>query len=208
MAKLLGPCMSMAASGKLAGAVVFSNWKGRAYVRSLVKPSNPKLPKQVSVRAMFKFLAQAWASIGDVAQATWETAADALSISTFNAYMAEGQSRWRTFRAPSQDTPALETATTATLGTLAATLGVRMITVTQPVTVVGNCWALAFFRSPTGVFTSTFDQLVAVLPTSGTNDVVFVDTPLAPGAYYYEVREISDDGALSAPGAEVTATVV
>ena len=42
MAKVTGPLMSMSASGKVADAIVFSTWKGVAYVRQWLKPANPQ----------------------------------------------------------------------------------------------------------------------------------------------------------------------
>lgn len=42
MAKVTGPLMSMSASGKLGDAIVFSIWKGVAYVRQFVIPANPQ----------------------------------------------------------------------------------------------------------------------------------------------------------------------
>jgi hypothetical protein len=42
MAKVTGPLMSMSASGKIADSIVFSIWKGTAYVRQWLKPANPQ----------------------------------------------------------------------------------------------------------------------------------------------------------------------
>lgn len=50
MAKVSGPLMSMDARGGFAGALVFSNWKGRPTVRQLVTPANPMTTGQVDVR--------------------------------------------------------------------------------------------------------------------------------------------------------------
>ena len=50
MAKTNGPLFSMDASGKFAGALVFTKWKGRPVVRQLVKPANPKSTGQESAR--------------------------------------------------------------------------------------------------------------------------------------------------------------
>jgi len=50
MAKVTGPLMSMDASGKFAGALVFSKWKGRPTVRQLVTPANPMSANQVTSR--------------------------------------------------------------------------------------------------------------------------------------------------------------
>lgn len=52
MAKVTGPLMSMSASGKIADALVFSVWKGVAYVRQFVIPSNPESPGQGDTRIM------------------------------------------------------------------------------------------------------------------------------------------------------------
>jgi len=46
MAKVTGPLMSMSASGKLGNAIVFSIWKGAAYVRQFVIPANPQSSDQ------------------------------------------------------------------------------------------------------------------------------------------------------------------
>lgn len=207
MVKVNAPAMSLDASGSIGGALVFSKWKGRNYVRSLVRPSNPQSGGQVGVRSMFRFLTQQWASIGDVAQATWEDRAEDASISPFNAFVSYNQFRWRNFLAPTQDYPEVETAFSGTLGSLAAVAGVRSITVTQPVTAAGNGWGLVFFRSTSTGFSSAFSNAVRVLPFDGTNDIVFVDSPLDPGTYYYVCRTVSDDGALGAEGSEVNAIV-
>lgn len=50
MARVSGPLMSMSASGKLADAIVFSIWRGNAYVRQWVKPANPQVTLQGNQR--------------------------------------------------------------------------------------------------------------------------------------------------------------
>jgi len=50
MAKTNGPLFSMDASGKFAGALVYSKWKGRPTVRQLVTPSNPNSADQEAAR--------------------------------------------------------------------------------------------------------------------------------------------------------------
>lgn len=50
MAKVSGPLMSMEASGKFGGTLVFGSWKGRSTVRQLVTPSNPRLSAQTLAR--------------------------------------------------------------------------------------------------------------------------------------------------------------
>lgn len=59
MAKVSGPLMSLDASGKVGGTVVFSKWKGRNYVRQLVTPANPDTSGQKGVRSILGTLAKA-----------------------------------------------------------------------------------------------------------------------------------------------------
>ncbi|MBA7557423.1 hypothetical protein ES705_50178 [subsurface metagenome] len=50
MAKLKAPLMSLGASGKLGGALVFMHWKGIDDVREYVIPANPRTPLQTTQR--------------------------------------------------------------------------------------------------------------------------------------------------------------
>lgn len=50
MAKVTGPLMSMDASGKFGGSLVFGKWKGRNVARKLVTPSNPMTADQSEAR--------------------------------------------------------------------------------------------------------------------------------------------------------------
>lgn len=207
MVKVQAPALSLEASGSLAGALVFSKWKGRPYVRTLVTPSNPKSGGQVGMRSMFKFLAQNWTNVSAANQATWETRADQAVVSPFNAYMGYNGFRWRDFLAPTQHHPEDTADTPPTLGTLAAVAGVRSITVTQPITTAADGWGIAFFRGLTTGFASAFDSLVGVGRIVATADVLLVDSPLEPDQYFYNVRSFTEDGQLSAESAEVNATV-
>jgi hypothetical protein len=56
MAKTTGPLMSMDASGKFGGALVFSKWKGRPVVRQLVRPANPMSADQETARNAVRVL--------------------------------------------------------------------------------------------------------------------------------------------------------
>lgn len=207
MVKVHGPALSLEASGSLGGVVVFSRWKGRPYVRSLVTPHNPKSGSQVGVRAMFKFLSQQWATLNALAQATWETRAAALNASPFNAYMSLNQFRWRDFKAPGMQDPVGDTGTPSVLGVLAAVAGERSITVTQPVTTANTGWGIMFFRGAAGAFSTDWSNLIGIGLIAGTANVVWVDSPLAAGTYYYKIRSFCVDGNLQAESASVNATV-
>lgn len=200
--------MSLDASGSLGGALVFSKWKGRPYVRTLVKPSNPKSALQVSMRAMFKFLSQQWAGISTANQATWQDKADAGVYSTFNAYVSENQERWRNFLAPGQADPVGEAGTNAVVNAVTATAGVRQITINVDITTQNDGWGWCLYRSLTTGFTPGVSNLIAVGITAGDGaSTDYVDTPLDPDTYYYVVQCFNNDGLFQLPEAEVNATV-
>lgn len=60
MPKITAPLLSFGASGQIAGAQVYSTWKGIPYVRQYVKPANPRTTKQVSNRDVWKMLNAAY----------------------------------------------------------------------------------------------------------------------------------------------------
>ncbi len=207
MVKLNAPLLSLGASGSIGGAIVFSTWKGRAYARSLVRPANPKSGGQVGVRSLFKFVAQNWAAIIPASKATWEDRADQGIYSTFNAYMSYNQARWRDFLAPSQHDPAADTDTPAVTGVITAVAGVRSATLTIPITTANDGWGVLAFRSDTTAFSTAFDNLIGAGLIAATADVVIVDTPLVAGTYYYNFREFTIDGQLSAELGEETVVI-
>ncbi len=208
MVKVAGPAFSLSASGTIGDTLVYSNWKGRPYVRERVIPSNPKSGSQVGVRSMFAFLAQNWAPLSSADKATWQALADQLVASPFNGYMSRDQKRWRNFLAPGQTDPVLETGTLATLGTATATAGVRQITVDYPIiTDAGTNWGLVVFRAPTTGFATAFSNAVAVVVADTIGAVVYVDTPLSPATYFYNARFFTDAGLLGAELGEVSAVV-
>jgi hypothetical protein len=186
--------------------MTFSKWKGRNYVRQLVTPANPQTVKQVSVRAMMRFLSQEWAGLTAPEQATWDDLAAAGQYAPFNAYMKKNLERWRNFLAPSKEYPAAEGDLAAVLGAITATGGVGQITLSQVITTANQNWSLLIFRSLTGTFTPSFSNLIRVVNGEGAGPIVYVDTPLTPGAYFYELRGGSVEGVTGASSAEATAT--
>lgn len=208
MVKVSAPMMSLDASGKLGGTLVFSKWKGRNYVRSLVKPANPKSGGQVGVRAMFKFLAQIWNGLTDANKATWQDRADDLVASTFNAFMSYNQKRWRDFDTPSQEDPAAETSTEPDGCTGVATPNIRSMTLAITHGTAIADWGCAIFRSTTGTFSLAFSNCIAVVAVDGAGDAEYVDSPLEPGTYYYNTVAFNDDGKEGLDGTEFDGTVV
>lgn len=208
MVKCTGPMMSFDASGKLGNSVVFSKWKGRNYVRRLVKPANPKSALQVSVRAMMKFLSQNWANLSGAQQSDWNDLAEADVVSPFNAFTKFNLSNWRNFIAPSMVYPATRAAGVDDLSVFTATAGVRQVTLDlTAANVEATNWGTLIFKSLTSSFTTSVSNLVAAVPLASSQSTVWVDTPLDPDTYYYNARSFSLDGTIGDEQSEVNATV-
>ncbi len=207
MAIVKGPAMSLDASGSLAGAVVFSKWKGRNYIRQLVTPANPRSGAQTGFRASMKFLAQNWAGLTAGEQATWLERAQDMIVSEFNAFTSYNQLRWRNFLTPSKEDPAAEASGPATAPTGAAVAGVRMSTVTLTDSGTAPDWGYLLFRSDTTGFTPAISNAIALFPWDVAGATVHIDTPLDPGTYYYRSRGFNDDGVAGALDVEFSVTI-
>lgn len=209
MARTVGPLMSLDASGSIAGTIVYSKWKGRNYVRQLVTPSNPRSPLQVSTRAMMRFLSQQWTpELTAPQKATWEDDAAALAASPFNAYIQTNLQRWTQFTSPSKETPVAATGVVPTFTTLPdVTGGVRQATVAWDINALQDAWGLLIFRAGTTLFVPARDNLVGVALLKILTADTFIDTPLEPGAYFWNFQSFTDDGVKSASLGEQTAVV-
>lgn len=206
MVKLSAPCMSLGASGTLADAITFASWKGRAYARERVIPSNPQSALQVAMRAMLKFLSQAWTSVGSTPKGTWADRADAGRYSPFNAYVSANQRRHREFQPPSQTDPAPETGTLPVMTLDSAVGGVRSVDLTFTMTTVNDAWGIMIFRSPTGTYATSLATLIAVIPAPGVGAYVYTDSVPAPGTYHYDARAFTKEGVLGPEEGEVNGT--
>lgn len=75
-------------------AVVFSNWKGRAYFRSYVKPANPRTLKQQANRAVHALLVKRWQEIAtteDIKSAWNDVGAQEGNITGYNVFVKYGR---------------------------------------------------------------------------------------------------------------------
>lgn len=198
--------MSFEASGSIAQTVVFSRWKGRPYVRQHVIPANPKSALQVSTRAIMGFLAQNWAALSSANKATWETQADAITASPFNAFTKANLTNWTQFLAPSQLTPITRAGTPGSSTTPLLTGGVGQVTIDHQLTTAADNWGFLIFRGATG-FSTARDNLIGAILQNSTAAVTFVDKGLAAGTYYYNFRLFTDDGLLDGELGEQSAVV-
>jgi hypothetical protein len=197
--------MSFDASGSVAGAIVFSKWRGRNYVRRHAIPANPRTGPQLAARSIMAFLGGRWASIGVVPQASWEAGAEATKISAFNQYCKINARDWKDLFAPSWEYPAARSTAAGVPGVLVATVFGRQVEVVVPVAPGAADWGVALLRrDTTGV--DTFANAVVVAQAAGAVNT-FVDGPLSPGTYFFNAIVFSVDGLASAIGTEASAVI-
>ena len=200
MVRVYGPAMSLDASGTLANTLVFSKWKGRNYVRERVIPSNPKSGAQTGRRAMMKFLAQGWAALAGVDQATWDDLADNLVASPFNAYVSANMKGWHNFLAPSEGTPPTRTGTPSDNALTAAVWEENRIKLSLAGAALGDNWGIVIFAKVAGAVTPAVGNGILVEPdlTIAAHDVYW--TPPEVGTWHFNSIAFSDDGAQAAAG--------
>lgn len=90
MARVIGPLMSLSASGSVANTVTFASWKGRDYARTYFIPQNPSEPKQVNVRSAMTLLVAKWQTLNEEAQTAWNEFAVSFKMSGFNQFIKRG----------------------------------------------------------------------------------------------------------------------
>jgi len=206
MARVTGPLMSMDASGTVAGAIVFSRWKGLSYVRRHAIPNNPRAPKQVSVRAMMTFVSRAWGTSMIAVQAPWNLAAETQHMSGFNYFIGHAMSRWRTFRGPQEQLPNVPVTPLSDAPTVTVTGGVREATLSIAYGLVPPNWAWLVFAALGAPVTPAFSNLVGAFAYVSDPDV-FVHTPIVPGVWHYTLFGMNTDGLFSLPSVDASDTV-
>jgi hypothetical protein len=91
MSLVLGPLMSIDASGTYKDCLTFSIWKGRNYVRTWFRPTNPKTDAQQAQRTMMSDAVAAWHGLYSGTKDAWDVAARDVypPISGFNYYVMQ-----------------------------------------------------------------------------------------------------------------------
>lgn len=88
MARVIFSAMLSGASGKI-GDVVASTWKGIAYFRRRVIPSNPQSNGQMAQRYCLKTALTLWQSIKSWAKTPWDYSVTGYALSGYNKFMDE-----------------------------------------------------------------------------------------------------------------------
>jgi len=210
MVKLFGPALSLEASGKVGNSMVFSTWKGRAYLRKQTIPKNPNSDLQVAFRQMLTYLGNTWPLLPAAARSGYDNLAARDNISNYNAYIKYNQNRWENFFPPTIWYPAGETGSVATYvaGQPAATGGRSHVRIIH--TIDGsknNNIAIAIFRGATG-FTPALANCRAINRANNFGvTYTWDDNKLQPGTYYYNTQLFTDSGLWGSPLGEISAVV-
>jgi len=206
MATVTGPLMSVDASGKFGGAMVFSKWKGRNYARKLVIPANPKAAKQVGVRAMMTFLAKAWAALSAGIKDDYDELATANQVSPFNAYVGVNLDRWQENEGPTQNYPAAEATGACVITTAPLTAHDDYVTAVVTPATNANIWGIMVWRDTVSVV-ATWANCIAVYFQAAVAVHTFTDSPLEPGTYHYRFAQFNKDGVIGTILADASTTV-
>jgi len=194
MVKLTGPMFSMTASGTIGNTLTYSVWKGRAYARQRVIPSNPKSAGQTGMRAMFSFLSKQWTGLTAPDQATFDDDAEAKSISSFNSYMKLNMDRWKNYLPPSQTFTPAAASTPLTITTMTLTGGEAYVNIELTPSAATDIWGFEIYRDAAEITDPNNSNCIAVIEGDGANAVEYNDTGLAAGTYHYRAAAINTDG--------------
>jgi len=205
MAITKAPLFSLDASGTLAGAIVFSKWKGRQYVRRHAIPHNPKSGLQVGMRAGFKFTSQDYKNLSGAVVSHWKALSDPLALTPLDVQQRYSQRNIRLGKGCIQD-PTASAGTTPnapTTGVATALPKSLLLTWAHPGANPGDYTTMIWMSTTTG-FTPSTATLVAVVSQATLTYTVRNLTTGTP--YYFRVAETNTDGTIGAILAQFTGT--
>ena len=204
MGKTVLPGMSLQTSGKFGGAIVFASWKGRPYIRQLVKPSNPKTDAQIGVRAGMKFLGPGWSALTAAQQATFDAPAQAAQITSFNVYSKVGQTNLGQDKGPQNEySPAQVTLSSAVID-LAESVSGKSVTLTWTDPAEAGQYSILVHLNGSAGFTLSRSNLRSVITQDKTSVTI---SGLKAGTYYAKLKYGSTSGDLGPVSNEVTITI-
>lgn len=93
MALLTGPLMSLQARGKFGDTIIYSGSKGRSYAKPYKQPTVRRYPTQRAVRAITKYLMQAWKDGTYLDKVAYEIMGKVSNFSGINAFQKFNFSR-------------------------------------------------------------------------------------------------------------------
>lgn len=88
MAKVIGPCFSITAQGKL-GALIFETGPSGAYVKGHTPQRKKPTPAQIQQNTFFGTAADNWRELTPAQKAEYNERAGTLQMTGFNLYIKE-----------------------------------------------------------------------------------------------------------------------
>jgi len=155
---------------------------------------------------MFRFLTQAWASVGTTPKATWQTLADQIVASPFNAYLKDSMENWHNFLTPMQDSSDTRIGTPSDNALTACVWEENRVKLSIAGSALGDNWGIIIFASLlTMSGAPTVGKAVLIQPdiTIAAHDEFW--TPPSVNTWFFDTIAFSDDGAQAAVGGEDTA---
>lgn len=205
MATTKAPLFGLDASGSLAGAIVFSKWRGRTYVRKLTIPANPRSALQVGMRSVFKYTTQAFGSLTSNQKAAWDALAAPDNITQLNAQVRDSQSRARRnegWRLGPSETPGTTPDAPTSPVAVAQNKSIDL-SWTRPAGQKGDYTAAIYMKSADTI-SGIIGELVGVVDDAV---VKFTILNLVNGVeMWFEIRETNIDGELGALSASINQT--
>lgn len=204
MAVVKAPLMSLDATDSLGKAITFSKWKGRNYVRKLVRPANPRSGLQVGMRSGFRFNSTKFAGLTTTNKANWLIQAKKRKITALGAMQSFNQVRLRQNKGPVNDPTTVAGAVEAAPTAVAATAQPKSVVITWVDSVGAADFCTFIYMSTTTGFTADVSNLIAVI-AHGVQ--TFTKPKLTTGTpYYFLVGGSENGGTLGTRAAQVTAT--
>jgi hypothetical protein len=184
MAKVTGGMMSLDASGKFAGTMVFSKWKGRPYARLLVTPANPNTAGQQGVRANMRWLGKRWAGLTDPQKATWDARATQNNYSPFNAFVSVNQADFAQGFGDQREDPAEASNPPNAPTAPASSVTGNQVTLTWTDPGTGDVFGVIVWLSQTTGFTPGPANVKDVVDATVQSSTI---SGLASGTWYYRI---------------------
>jgi hypothetical protein len=208
MVRLKGPSLASQATGSLADTMIFSNWKGRSYLKKWSKTGNPSTSDQVAIRAVTRFCTQHFDDLDAADLATWEALAQSRRIAVFNAFIGESIRLWRDRKPPSRQYPRADAGSGGSIKNRSIAQQGRHAILTWEADVYADNWGYIINHSTTGYPGYAWNELL--LMVRGGNKVVLnYPTPILPlGTNYFRINSFSVYGHFSGIGNSLAITMV
>lgn len=204
MALVKLPMMGLDASGALGKGIVFSKWKGRNYVRKLVKPSNPKSGLQTGMRAAITFMSKNYAALSATIKGRWLAQFKKKAITGLNSQIKFNSPLVRRNLGVHQDPTLPAGAVEAAPTGVTPTAGTKSVSLVWVDSVGAADYCTFVYQSTSTGFTPSVATLVAIIAHGVQKYVAVKLTTGTP--YYFVVGGCENGGTLGTLAAQVTAT--